>query len=57
MWNLVLSSRNEHFRWAQESSLGEVAPHLVSKPLVLQLELLAGRLQCSVLSSLCPAGF
>lgn len=28
----------------------EVAPHLVSKPLVLQLELLAGRLQCSVLS-------
>lgn len=50
MWNLVLSSRNEHFRWAQESSLGEVAPHLVSKPLVLQLELLAGRLQCSVLS-------
>lgn len=27
-----------------------MAPHLVSEPLVLQLELLAGRLQCSVLS-------
>lgn len=27
-----------------------MAPHLVSEPLVLQLELLAGRLQCSILS-------